>query len=143
MATFNEAREPTSRKFVAEQGIVMPNWSKIFQTFWSHSTIFALEKQPKNLNFHSFFISKRIVGGYFQGNMCTHFRKYVSEPGTVIPNLSEKHQFLCSHSSIFALEQQPIPKIMLGGYFQWNVWAQLQKIFILSRHQHSKCFRET
>ena len=25
VATFNEARAPTSRKYVAEQGIIMPN----------------------------------------------------------------------------------------------------------------------
>ena len=51
MATFNEARAATSRKYVAEEGIVMPNWSKTFQTLWLHSSVFALEKQPKNLDF--------------------------------------------------------------------------------------------
>ena len=30
VATFNETRTLTSRKFVAEQGIVMLNWSKTF-----------------------------------------------------------------------------------------------------------------
>ena len=30
LATFNEWRTPTSRKYVSEQGIVIPNWSKIF-----------------------------------------------------------------------------------------------------------------
>ena len=68
VATFNEGRAPTSRKYVAEQGIAMPNWSKTFQNFWSYSLIFALEKQPKNLNFYNFFISKRVVVGYFEGN---------------------------------------------------------------------------
>ena len=55
MATFNETRAATSRKYVAEQGIVMPNWSKIIETFRSHSSVFALEKEAKNINFESFF----------------------------------------------------------------------------------------
>ena len=46
MATFNETHTPTSRKYVGEQGIVMLNWSETSQTFWLHSSGFALEKQP-------------------------------------------------------------------------------------------------
>ena len=65
LASFIETRAPTSRKYVAEQGIVMQNLSKSFQTFLLHSSVFALEKQPKNLNFQSFFTSRRTVGGYF------------------------------------------------------------------------------
>ena len=53
--TFHETRAPTCRKHVYEQAIVMSNWSIKFQTFWSHSSVFPLEKQPKNLNFYSFF----------------------------------------------------------------------------------------
>ena len=33
-------RAPTSRKYVAEQGIAMPNGSKTFQIFRSHSSVF-------------------------------------------------------------------------------------------------------
>ena len=44
VAAFNEARASNSRKNAAEQGIVMPNWSKTFQTFWSQSSVFALAK---------------------------------------------------------------------------------------------------
>ena len=58
-ATFNETHAPTSEKYVAKQGIVMPNWSKTFQTSWSHSSVFTLEKQPEKLNFQNFFTSKR------------------------------------------------------------------------------------
>ena len=65
MATFNETGALISRKNKAEQGIVMPKWSKVFQSFWSHSSVFALEKEPKKLNFQSFFTSKRPVGDYF------------------------------------------------------------------------------
>ena len=55
MATFNETRAPTSRKYVAAQGIVMPNWSKTIQAFWWHSPVFALENQSKILNYSEFF----------------------------------------------------------------------------------------
>ena len=66
MASFNETRATTSRKYVADQGIVISDRSKVFQTFWSHTSVFALEKQPENLNFHSVFTSKRPFDGYFQ-----------------------------------------------------------------------------
>ena len=76
--TFNETRAPNSRKYVAEQGMLMPNWSKPFQTFWPHSSVFALEKQHRNKNFQRFFTSKRPFGGYFQWNTCTYFHKICS-----------------------------------------------------------------
>ena len=55
VATFNEKRAPTSRKYVAEQGIMIPNSSKITHIFRSHSSVFALEKQPKNPILQSLF----------------------------------------------------------------------------------------
>ena len=40
----------------------MPNLSKTFQTFLSHSSVFASEKQPEKLNFQSFLaLRKRLV----------------------------------------------------------------------------------
>ena len=66
MTTFNETRAPTFRNYVVEQGIVMPTSSKTFQSFRSLSSFFPLEKQPKNLNFQSFFTSNRPFGEYFQ-----------------------------------------------------------------------------
>ena len=55
VASFNEMRAPTSKENVAEQGILMPNCSKTSQTFKWHSSGLALEKQPKIVNFQSFF----------------------------------------------------------------------------------------
>ena len=55
LASFIETRAPTSGKHGAEQGIVMANPEKTFQTFWLHSPLFALERQPKNLTLQSFF----------------------------------------------------------------------------------------
>ena len=66
---------PISKKYVTEQGIAMPNWSETFETFWWHSYSFALEKQPKNLNFQTFYTSNKPFGGYFQWNACTYFQK--------------------------------------------------------------------
>ena len=65
MATFNEAGAPTSRKYVAQQGIgtIMSNLSKTFQTFLSHSSVFALEKEREKLNFQGVFASKKRFGG--------------------------------------------------------------------------------
>ena len=54
-------RAPTSGKYVAEQGLVMSNWLKTFQRFWSHFSIFGLEKQPKNLKFQSSFYLKETL----------------------------------------------------------------------------------
>ena len=51
LATFNETRAPAYTKYVAEQSIVMPNSTKTFQIFRSQFFVFALEKEPKNLNF--------------------------------------------------------------------------------------------
>ena len=75
MATSNETRAPTSRKYIAEQSIVIKKWSKTFSSFWSYSFVFALEKQTKNLNFHNFFTSRRPFGGYVQRNACTYFQR--------------------------------------------------------------------
>ena len=75
VATFSEALAPTSRTFVAEQGILISNWSNFFQTFRSYSSVFALQKQSKNLIFQIFFTSKRPFVGYFQLNVCSNFQK--------------------------------------------------------------------
>ena len=54
MATFSEMHASTSRKYAAEQIMLMPNCWKRFQSFWLRSSRFVLEKQPKNSNFKSF-----------------------------------------------------------------------------------------
>ena len=71
MAALNETGVPASRCCVAEQGIIMPNLWQTLQSFWSYSSVFALGKYPKDLNFWSIFAYKRTFG-YIQCNMCTH-----------------------------------------------------------------------
>ena len=138
MATFNETRAPTFRKYVVEQGIVMPNWSKSFQTFWSHSSIFALEKKTKNLNFQSLFLplGDPLVPT-FNEMRATTFRSYVAEEGIVMSNWLKIFQTFWLHSSIFALEKKPKNLNFqsfftfmrhFGGYFQWNKCTNFQKI---------------
>ena len=85
MATFNETRALTSRKYVIEQGIAMPNWSKTFQTFLSHSSVFALEKQPKNLNFQVFLPLRDPLVAAFGETGAPTSRWYVAEEGVIIP----------------------------------------------------------
>ena len=61
MATFNETRAPTSRKYVSEQVIMMPKRSKNLQTFRLRSFALGLGKQPKILHFYCFFYLKWII----------------------------------------------------------------------------------
>ena len=159
MTTFNETLAPTFRKYVDEQGIVMPNWSKTFQTFWPHSSDFALEKQPKKLNFQRFLNSKRPFGGYFQWNAYSYFQRIV------MPNGSKTSQSFWSYSSVFALEKQPkklnfqrffdikkqpkklnfqrffTSKRPFGGYFQWNACGCFQKICSWTRYSNAKLIK--
>ena len=44
VATFSETSAPTSRKYVAEKGIVVPNLSEKLQFLWLHSSVFSVEK---------------------------------------------------------------------------------------------------
>ena len=54
--------------------------------FRSHSSIFALEKQAKNLNFQSFFTSNRPLVATFGETRAPTSRKYVAGQGILIPN---------------------------------------------------------
>ena len=63
MDSFSEMLAPTSRKYIVEQGSPTPIKLKTSQTFWSHSSVFALENRPEKLNFQSFFTSKKPFGG--------------------------------------------------------------------------------
>ena len=103
MATFNETRALTSRKFVAKQGIVIPNWSKIIQLFRSHSSIFALEKQPKNPIIQSFLSLIDCLVASLNETRATTSRKHVAEQGIEMSNGSKTFPIFWSHPSVFSL----------------------------------------
>ena len=65
VATFNETRAPTSRRYVTEQGMLMPDVLRTFQFFRSHYSVLAVEKYPKTLNFHSSFGSQKLLMAIF------------------------------------------------------------------------------
>ena len=148
--TFHETRAPTCRKHVSEQAIVISNWSIKFQTFWSHSSVFPLEKQPKNLNFHSFFTSNKPFVGYFQWRRARTSRKYLAKQGVVMPNWTKIIQTFRSHSSISTIENLPknlnfqslfISNRSFGGYFQWNVCTYFQRIYSLTMYSDAKLIK--
>ena len=102
VVTFNETHAPSSRKYTAEQVIVMPNWSRTFQTVSSHSSVFVLEKQLINLNFQSSFTSTDPLVAFFNETRAPTSRKHVTDQGIVRPNWSKIFQRFWSHSSDFA-----------------------------------------
>ena len=55
VATFNETRAPTSRKYVAEKGIVVPNSSKKYQSFLLALLRFCLRKTTRKFKFSEAF----------------------------------------------------------------------------------------
>ena len=103
MATFNETRANAFRKYGSEQGIMMPNWSKTFQNFWSHSSVFNWERLPKNLNFHSVLPLIEPLVATFSETCAPTSRQYVAEEGIVMPNWLKKFQAFCSLSSLLTL----------------------------------------
>ena len=118
--------------------------------FWLHSSILALEKQPKKLNFQSFFTYNRPFGGYVQCNACTYFEKICSSTRysqeKMIRNVSN---FLVALPH-FCFKKQPknlsfqsitASNRPFAGYFQWNPWTKLQKIWCWNRYSEAKLIK--
>ena len=84
--TFNETYPLTSRKCPSERGMIIPNLSKKRQYVWSHSFVFALEKQPKNLIFQIFLPLRDPLMATFNKTRAPTCRKYVVEQGIAMPN---------------------------------------------------------
>ena len=104
VATFNKTHAPTSKKYIAQQDIMMPNWSKIIQNFRSHSSIFLyIEKLRKNLNFQSFFPLIDSLVTTFNEMCAPTSKKNVAEQGTVMPNGSKIFPTFWSNPSVFFL----------------------------------------
>ena len=86
---------------------MMSKWSKAFQTFCLHSSVFALKKAPKNINFRASFTSNIFFGGTSNETRAPTSGKYVGEKGIVMSNWSKWFQTSWSHSSVCALEKEP------------------------------------
>ena len=141
MATFNETCAPTSRKYVSEPGM------KILCNVLVAILLFFFKKQPKKLNFQSFFNSKRIIGGCFQWNVCTQFQKvriwtyhqqskFAGETTLILVVL-----FRFCFGKATSKSKFSIFKRIVGGYFQGNMCTYSQKICVRTRHDHCKFIR--
>ena len=64
----------------------IPDLSNKLRVFWSHSSVFALEKQTENINFQSFLPLKHPSVASFKETCALTSRKYVPKPGKSIPN---------------------------------------------------------
>ena len=104
MTTFRETCPLTSKKYVSEPGMIIANLSEIFQFFWSHSSVFILEKKHKNLNFQSFLPLRDPLMATFNKRRARTSTKYVAEQG-IVERYREISIFL-SHCSVFALKKQ-------------------------------------
>ena len=107
MATFSKTTALSSRKYISEQGISIPDSSKKNRFFGSHSSVFALEKQPKYPNFQSFVPLRNPLVAPFIETGPPASRKYVSEQGIAMLNWSKTFQTFSSYSSVFPLQKQP------------------------------------
>ena len=86
MATFRETCAIPSRKYASEPGMAIPNLSEKLQFFWSHASVFALERKLKKLNFQSFLPLRNTLVAAFNEMCAPTSRKYVAEKGMVMPN---------------------------------------------------------
>ena len=66
LATLSETRALSSGKNVVKQDLNISDLPQTFKIYWWHCTIFTLEKCSQKYKLFSFFISKRIFGGYFK-----------------------------------------------------------------------------
>ena len=94
MAAFNDTVAFTSRWYEVEQVVLIPNLSETLEDFWSHYSVFALERYSKNLMVATF------------RETCGPIPKvYVASQGIMMPKLLETPQCFWSHFYLFALEK--------------------------------------
>ena len=86
MATLNEKRAPTFRKYVAEQDVFMPNFVQSLH-FFDGTSPFLLEKSNlKILVFSVFLLPKEALVAAFSETSAPTSRCYVAEQGVINPN---------------------------------------------------------
>ena len=98
VAAFSETGAFDSRWYEVEQVVLIPNLSETLEDFWSHSSVFALEKYSKNLSFKSIFTTKKTLVVTF-----SETRETVSSHGIMMPKLLETLQCFWFHFPSFLL----------------------------------------
>ena len=99
-------RAPTSRKYVTEQVILMPNLLQTLQPFWIHSSVFPSKKYPKSAKVLDILPLKEAFMATLSETCTLTSRANVAGKGMTIPNLSDTLRLFWSHSSVFALEEK-------------------------------------
>ena len=105
VAASSETDVFTSRWYEVEQIVLIPNLSETLEDFWSHSSVFALEKYSKSLSFKSIFTTKKTLVATFSETCRPISKIYVASQGIMMPKLLETFQCFRSHFSLFALEK--------------------------------------
>ena len=100
---------PTSRWYVPEQGVIIPDISETLQSSWSHSSAslilnsLILASQFSNLT--GFLPLKKTLVATFNETRAPTSRKYVAEQGIIMPNQLQTLHFLWLHSSIYCFRK--------------------------------------
>ena len=87
IATFNEKRTPAYRKYIVEQGIMMPNLWQTLQSFWSHSSVFTLGKLSENSMLTVLLHLKKTLAATFNETRAHTSRKDEAEQSIMMANL--------------------------------------------------------
>ena len=157
VATVNEICALTSRKYIVERSknlwktkivlLILPRF------FFREYTVYYKLLLFIQINFLDFFNFKKHFGGYFQGNACTYFQKicawirytnakFVTDK--LIFSIALLHFCFRKKALLILIFQTFLPlKEHLVATFCENVCTHFQKIYIWTRHQHSKFVRET
>ena len=148
MATFNEKRVPTFRKYAAEQDIIMPNLSQSLQFFLYRLLCFCFRKFPQKPKFVEYFCLIKFFAGYFQWNMFTHFQIVCSWT-----RYSDYKSLTDTSIFLFALLHCCFRKVPLKSEFSEiflplkevsiKVCTHFPKICSWTRCNNSKCIRFT
>ena len=92
VAASSETDVFTSRWYEVEQIVLIPNLSETLEDFWSHSSVFALEKYSKSLSFKSIFTTKKTLVATFSETRGPISKEYLSSHGIMMPKLLETLQ---------------------------------------------------
>ena len=92
MAAFSEMGAFTSGRYEVEQVVLIPNLSETLEDFWSHSSVFALEKYLKISVFKSIFTTKKTLVATFSETRGPISKEYVASQGIMMPKLLETLQ---------------------------------------------------